>query len=131
MMSQVQELIQAGIYNKMAAWCQSLNNENTNPNTQPHTSLPPIDTANFLSNTNLAKLAALLKATTEPKNPSPLKTYTGISQCLDPKGRAITYCWSHGGTRNLDHNNKLCTRTDEEHNEEATLVKNERDRGAG
>ena len=84
-MNQVQELIQAGIQNEMAAWSQSFNNENTNPNIQPHTLLTPSETKNSLSEINLDKLAALLKPTMKPTKTQLIKTYTGIAQGVNTK----------------------------------------------
>ena len=86
--------------------------------------LPPSqESANSLTDADLTKLANLLK----PKLPSnqrhtkPPVTYTGVAQGKDDKGRDITYCWSHGWTRNLDHNSKSCSRTLDGHKQDATL----------
>ena len=121
-MNQVQELIQAGIQNKMAAWCQTVNDENANPNFQ----LPPLvpeASANSLSDVDLEKLAVLLKTKLplKPLRGTPPKVYTGLAQSLDAKGRVITYFWSHGWTSNLDHNSKKCTRKNEGHKDNATF----------
>lgn len=43
------------------------------------------------------------------------------AQGKDDDGNDITYCWSHGITRNLWHNSKTCKRCKEGHKKEATL----------
>ena len=69
-MNQVHELIQAGIQNEKAAWCQPVQDENENPNLPPP--LPQTSLfANILSDIDLAKLAQLLKPTLTPKQPLP------------------------------------------------------------
>ena len=45
-----------------------------------------------------------------------------VAQGTDTNGTHITYCWSHGITRNLKHNSKDCKRKKEGHKDEATLT---------
>ena len=52
----------------------------------------------------------------QPHTKAPL-----LCQGYDDKGKPITYCWSHGITQNLKHDNKNCTRRKEGHKEGATL----------
>ena len=49
------------------------------------------------------------------------KVYTENAQVRDTKGKSITYCWSHGWTRNLDHNSKMCSRPLDGHKTESTM----------
>ena len=47
---------------------------------------------------------------------------TLVAQGADDDGTPITYCWSHGITRNLKHNSKDCKRKKEGHKDAATLT---------
>ena len=78
----------------------------------------PPASANAFTNTNLTKLANLLKPTPIPLKP---KVYAGFSQGKDDKVRDILYCYSRGWTRNLEHDSKNCTRRVDGHKEETTL----------
>ena len=44
-----------------------------------------------------------------------------IAQGYDDSGTPITYCWSHGITKNLRHTSKTCSRKKEGHKDDATL----------
>ena len=115
--NQVHEMIQSSIEQHMSDFCQHITDENSNPNITPSIAPPP-QSANALTGADLSKLAKLLNPTWIPLKP---KFYTGVAQGKDDKGRDITYCYSNGWTRNLDHDSKNCTRRVEGHNEKATL----------
>ena len=126
--SKVQEMVQSGIakemegmQNHMAAWCQAIADENTDPNlpsNHPPPLLPePSASANMLTEADLDKIVKRLR---NQNNLTPTSN-TGVAQGKDDKGRDITYCFTHGWTRNLAHTSKACTRRGEDHKEEATL----------
>ncbi len=50
----------------------------------------------------------------KPNEKQPMQGY-------DADGTPITYCWSHGITKNLNHNSKTCSRKKEGHKDNATL----------
>ena len=123
--NKVQELVQAGIakemesmQNHMAAWCQAISDETTNANQPPPSPPAPSAAMNALTEADLDKIVNRLKV----KSTLAPTTYTNVAQGKDDKGRDITYCHTHGWTRNLDHNSKTCTRRAEGHKEAATLT---------
>ena len=114
--NQVQEMVQSRIQNEMAAWFQSVTDENVNPNQSPSNPLPPAS-ANTLTDADLKKLVNLFKPTHTSLKP---KVYVWVAQGKDDKGRDITYCYSHEWIRNFEHDSKNCTCRVDGHKEEAT-----------
>jgi len=120
--NQIQAMVQAGIQNEMANWCLPAEEEgppNVPPPSQGHVQPPP--SANILSETDITSLRKLLAERGTKSDRTP-RTYTGIAQGVDEKGHPITYCHSHGWTRNLDHNSTNCSRPLDGHKKDATLT---------
>ena len=57
--------------------------------------------------------------TCKPTTDTTPRTYTNPHQAI-VNGNKVTYCWSHGITRNLDHNSCTCSNKKEGHQEDAT-----------
>ena len=72
-----------------------------------------------LFKTMLAEHGSTTPPPTSDGNRNPRKHL--IAQGYDTAGAPITYCWSHGITKNLKHNSKECKRKKEGHKDEATL----------
>ena len=122
-MNQVQEFIQAGVQRELSQYYMPAQEKNTSPNLTPALT-QELQSANQLTDVDIARLAQALAPTLPPKPPPHThipKTYTGIAHGVDAKGHLITYCSSHSWTRNLDRNSKNCTRKKEGHKVEATL----------
>ena len=76
---------------------------------------------NALTDTGFTKLVNLLKANLGTNTPKQPRFYTDIAQGVYKRGRPITYYWSHGWTRNLNHNSMICACCLDGHKNEFTL----------
>lgn len=82
----------------------------------------PTETANATLDLDEFKKEMIKIATDAVKTAKNVPTrQTYASQGQDNSGKDVTYCWSHGITRNLAHNSKRCSRKKEGHQESATL----------
>ena len=100
-------------------WVQPYNiNTNTN-NTSPH----KYPSENENSTLNLEDLKKeMMKIATEPIHIAhKTKGKKHKAQGTDNDGTEVTYCWSHGITKNLSHACKKCRRKKEVHQDSATL----------
>ena len=126
-----------------AAQCQVIWNQNiaayVAANEEAHTqdTTPPPEpqpAANALTEKDIdaiAKKVAQLTGTNKPKtattstsnnsNSSKTSSKVRIAQGFNTEGEAISYCWSHGITKNLAHNSQTCQRKKEGHQDKATL----------
>ena len=118
------------------------NNPNVFGNLQPtpeeeaQVAPPPTDTPTEMANTKVAvniltEICTMLNATARPQAAAPQQTNQQMvqmiaapdpgatpppplpTQGLDAEGIPITYCWSHGTTRNLSHTSATCSRKKE------------------
>ena len=86
-------------------------------------------TANAITTTDVeAIVAKFLQKNTGTKsntnttnNNSKHNSKVRIAQGFNADGDLISYCWSHGITKNLGHDSKTCRRKKEGHQDMATL----------
>ena len=82
---------------------------------------PPTESANAVT---LEDMKTLFQSMLNEHSPRTTGNHrqTLVAQGNDADGTRITYCWSHGITRNLKHNSKDCKRKKEGHKDDATLT---------
>ena len=84
------------------------------PNQPPTESSPRTESANTTTLEDIRD--ELIKLINNHQNKPQLPPYQGKIN-----GENVTYCWSHGITRNRRHNSKTCKRKKEGHQDDATL----------
>jgi len=84
------------------------------PNQPPTESSPRTESANTTTLEDIRD--ELIKLINNQQNKSQLPPYQGKIN-----GENVTYCWSHGITKNRRHNSKTCKRKKEGHQDDATL----------
>ena len=116
------------VHNELASIVadQSLPTEPTQEDIQSFMHQPTQDSANAVTLEDMKTLfkTMLAEHTTtnlQPSNSDKNPRQPLVAQGYDTNGTAITYCWSHGITRNLKHNSKDCNRKKEGHKDAATL----------
>ena len=96
---------------------------------------PPTESANAATGLSASDIKSLIKEALQTNNTNNKdnwtrndrgnkRTNTNNKKCLPAQaivdGFPVTYCWSHGISRNLNHTSKTCQRRKEGHQEEAT-----------
>ena len=84
------------------------------PKQPPIESTPPTESANTTTLEDIRD--ELIKLINNQQKKSQLPPYQGKIN-----GENVTYCWSHGITKNRRHNSKTCKRKKEGHQDDATL----------
>jgi len=118
--NQVQEIVQ----NELTAMLNSIEHEKEN------TTAPPPLVANATAGLTAADITNIINAAIGKKplghNNHKREKSTRVqpkAQALLKDGTPVTYCWSHGVTRNLSHNSCTCTRRKDGHQDKATYDK--------
>ena len=106
----IEQIVHNEMNNILQQWIQPEVIQN-----QPSTeSPPPTESANA---TTLEEIRdEIIKLINNQQNKSQLPPYQGKIN-----GENVTYCWSHGITRNRRHNSKTCKRKKEGHQDDSTL----------
>ena len=131
--AQVQEILDSNF----AAYAAAASNQE--PNTQANTNANHPPAANSLTEKDVeAIIQQYVKKTTGStgnNSTTPTNTSTSkkphkvrVAQGFNSEGDPISYCWSHGVTKNLSHNSMTCKRKKEGHQDKATL--NDRKNGS-
>jgi hypothetical protein len=123
--NQVQQLIQQ----ELAAFIQQENQSNAENIPPPPASNPPAQeqSANAITAADIQKMInSAINQTPPPpreglrqRNPNHQNKPHPKAQALED-GTPVTYCWTHGVTRNLHHCSKTCSRKAENHKDDAT-----------
>jgi hypothetical protein len=124
--TQIKELVHQEVGNVLDQWLQA-DQHGTQGSAQDDTAPPPsTDSANAaLTIEALKKEMQSMIQQLIPKNGSQDKQNKQkaplVAQGFDDDGTPITYCWSHGITKNLRHSSMTCSRKKEGHKDAATL----------
>ena len=119
--NQVQEILQ----NEIAAIMAQLNADKENSPPQQ----APTEKANSTQGIKAEDIKSMIKEALKEHNGRGTGGYKNPSGGGKGKpqaqahidGRPVSYCWTHGVTRNLHHSSKSCSRKNEGHKEEATF----------
>ena len=120
-LAQVQEMLDSNI----AAYVAAVTNQApTTPTTDE--AAPPPEAANAISTTDIENIVKRMMPNKEnAKNPNNNNKKNNntirVAQGFNTNGDPISYCWSHGVTKNLGHTSTTCRRKKEGHQDAATL----------
>jgi hypothetical protein len=130
----VKETVQTEMMNLFDTLSTNTDNSNlTEPSTAPPPSQESDASSNYMSAASIQQLidASINQVMPPPatrpndrrrsRNTPTTRTPRGPQKCQAVvDGYPVTYCWTHGVTRNLAHNSATCQRTAEGHVKEAT-----------
>ena len=112
----IEQIVHHEMNNILQQWIQP----EVIPNQPPTASAPSIESAPPTESANTFTLEEIrdeiMKLINNQQNKSQLPPYQGKIN-----GENVTYCWSHGITKNRRHNSKTCKRKKDGHQDDATL----------
>jgi hypothetical protein len=115
----IEEIVKEEMNQIFQTWIHD-NNDIKNPSSIDE--MPPTENINATSTLDeLLKEIKRLQQQSQRNNPRTYRKEKPPAQGTDDNGDHITYCWSHGVTKNLWHNSTTCNRPKEGHKKEATL----------
>ena len=105
----IEQIVHHEMNNILQQWIQP----EVIPNQPPPESAPPIESANA---TTIEEIRDEIIKLINNQNKSKPPPFQGKIN-----GENVTYCWSHGITKNRYHNSKTCKRKKEGHQDDSTL----------
>ena len=112
----IEQIVHNEMNNILHQWMQPEDPPNHLP-TESAPSIKPAPPTESINTTTLEDIRdELIKLINNHQNKPQLPPYQGKIN-----GENVTYCWSHGITKNRRHNSKTCRRKKEGHQDDATL----------
>ena len=117
--NQLEEMVKQEMNAILQTW--AMVDTDTDANAHPPAEPPAIPTDAINANSTLDDLVSEIRKLKNQVNGRRPAREKPAPQGTDTNGDPITYCWTHGTTRNLWHNSHTCSRPKDGHKKEATL----------